>query len=180
MPYSYFIGNCGMFNWITPEIIIAISSVFIALFALVATIWQGKMTKKHNKLSVKPILNCRVEISNHCEKIGVHFTNDGIGPAVITSAKIKRNNKEFSLGDFRYLGLFPELRNEHFHFNLLGIPGTILPSQSQWLFSTNEHKNGFVKINDLISALNEVNIEIKYESMYEDKFTFLRKIEPPQ
>ena len=167
-------------EWTTPEIIVAISSVVIALCALSTAIWQGVIVRKHNKLTVKPILNCHVEISKHCKKVGIYFSNDGIGPAIITSATVERDGKKFNLNDYDFLSLFPEILNSNFHFNLMGIPGVILPSHSQWLCSTSKHLNDASCIEQLIPALSGVSIEVKYESIYGDKFIFLNKIQPPK
>ncbi len=40
----------------TLELLIGIAGIIIALGAAITTIWQGILTRQHNRLSVKPII----------------------------------------------------------------------------------------------------------------------------
>ncbi|GGQ13875.1 hypothetical protein [Shewanella litoralis] len=154
--------------WLTAEIIIAISSILIALCALVTTIWQGMITRKHNKLSVRPIISVYVIVSGD-NTLGLKIVNQGLGPAIITSAFIKKNGFQFRLDDRKYLSLFPELTDNHFQFGLGGMQGSLVPLQPHWLISTEVHNDLNIK-KSLVSALNKIELEFEYESIYRDKF----------
>ncbi|PKG73178.1 hypothetical protein CXF86_18915 [Shewanella sp. GutCb] len=158
-------------KWVTPEIIIAISSVFIALCALVTTLWLGLITRKHNKLSVKPMLSLVVLVSRASEKIGLKLTNDGFGPAIITKGVIKKNGQEFELRDIKYRSLFPELSDNDFQLNLIGAYCSRNPLQDQWLVSSIAHKEHELTAN-MTNALSQVELRVEYESVYAEKFTF--------
>ena len=58
---------------------IAIASAFIALLVFTLTLWQGFQVRKHNRLSVKPVLDfCWV--NNHEKGILCQLVNLGVGP----------------------------------------------------------------------------------------------------
>ncbi len=65
---------------------IAIASAFIATLAFGATIWQGWITRRHNHLSVRPLLVWHVARNNSPEFAEITFSlkNKGIGPAIIS------------------------------------------------------------------------------------------------
>ena len=62
--------------------LIAITSVAIALIALAATFWQAHITRKHNRLSVKPIIQHIIE-SYPDGHLSLSLVNVGLGPAII-------------------------------------------------------------------------------------------------
>lgn len=55
--------------------------ISISLCALSLTIWQGYMTRKHFKLSIKPSLNFRRRVTDSTYELTLH--NNGLGPARI-------------------------------------------------------------------------------------------------
>jgi hypothetical protein len=62
--------------------IVAVSAVLIAFSSLGVSIWQGFLTRKHNRLSVKPSLRVDRKTALN-ERPGVILTNKGIETAVI-------------------------------------------------------------------------------------------------
>ena len=68
------------------ELFFGITSISIALAAAIITIWQGFLTRKHNRLSVKPILRIDTQflLGKQCK---ILLVNNGIGPAIIKSVK---------------------------------------------------------------------------------------------
>ncbi len=72
------------------SILIALASGVIAIIALRASIRSGEETRKHNKLSVRPLLS----IDNAMSEVGnrgfysIRLSNCGIGPAIITDVKL--------------------------------------------------------------------------------------------
>jgi len=93
-------GN--MINW---EILIAILGLIIALSASIATIWQGVLTRRHNKLSVKPFLKTE---GNYIpgQKVSITLSNTGFGPAIIKSIQILIDGQVFDSTENQ---LYPEL-----------------------------------------------------------------------
>ncbi|KEK28985.1 hypothetical protein K5M76_20875 [Shewanella xiamenensis] len=165
-------------SWLTAEIVIAIMSMFVAILALGTTIWQAKVTQTHNKLTVRPYLSCHVLVSTHQDSAGVYINNDGIGPAIIKAVSFEKNGIVLSLDDFDYKEIFPQLNFGHFHFNIIGIPGSILPGQMQWIFSTTKHKENATLIKDILSSLKGTTLKIEYESIYKESFVFCQTFFP--
>ena len=62
------------------EQIVAISSLCVAALAFAVTLWQGYLTRKHNRLSVQPRLRVSLQLG---ERPGIYLQNVGFGPAVI-------------------------------------------------------------------------------------------------
>ena len=70
-----------MWNLSNSEIV-AVSSMAIALLALVAAFWQAHISRRHNRLSVRPFIEHYQERIPG-EHISVSIVNHGIGPAVL-------------------------------------------------------------------------------------------------
>lgn len=70
------------------EAIAGLSSAIIAFCAFWLTVWQAKITRNHNKLSVTPHLTTwsQRDVAN-C-RYSVELLNNGIGPALIESFNI--------------------------------------------------------------------------------------------
>ena len=71
------------------EIIVGVSSVVIALCALIFTIRQSKETQKHNKLSFKPHLTTWSHTDVDKDVYIVELINNGLGPALIENFIVK-------------------------------------------------------------------------------------------
>ena len=72
----------------TWEAIAGISSAVIALCALGLTIWQACITRRHNKLSVRPHLTTWTHSDRANHLYAVDLLNNGIGPAFIQTFQI--------------------------------------------------------------------------------------------
>ena len=70
------------------ELIISISAIFIALSSLIVAIWQNILTRKHNKLSVKPLICIDYHFTDDEELNGIYLDNTGLGPAIIKSFRV--------------------------------------------------------------------------------------------
>ncbi|WP_319237476.1 hypothetical protein [uncultured Propionivibrio sp.] len=81
------------FNGYSCEGIGALASAVIAVFALVATVWQAWVTRKHNRLSVKPLLNTWSETNGGAGIYEARLKNIGIGPAIIDSFEVRVDDK---------------------------------------------------------------------------------------
>lgn len=151
------------------EVWVSISAAFIALCALGVTIWQGYVTRSHNKVTVRPILSIYVDVADE-NKIGVRIRNDGFGPAIITEMTIEKSNQKFNLNSMDYLSIFPEI-NEHFKFGLMNENFALLPSNDAWLMSTDKHKGRPELSDSFVKSLYLTKIHIGYTSIYGDCFT---------
>lgn len=71
----------------SPESYTAVATGVVALAALVVAVWQGFLTRKHNRLSVKPLL--RFDCYAARGPIEIVLTNKGTGPAILKSLTIQ-------------------------------------------------------------------------------------------
>jgi hypothetical protein len=72
--------------------ITSIAASFIAVCALIVSVWTGYETRQHNRLSVKPIL----DIANNTAPgpvYGLILYNEGTGPALVKGWKITFNDE---------------------------------------------------------------------------------------
>lgn len=85
-------GRLNMKSSVSWDRITAIVSLFIAVLALVISIWEGMMSRQHNRLSVMP--NLAFEL-NYDEKgtSGLYLYNRGLGPARIKSINTLLNGE---------------------------------------------------------------------------------------
>lgn len=72
---------------IIKENILGISSVFIAICAVVLTSYQAYSTNYHNRISTLPLIQSGVENLSD-GKIMLYFENAGNGPAIITGFEV--------------------------------------------------------------------------------------------
>ena len=81
---------------------VAIASLVVALCAMVVTIWQGAIARKHNRLSVRPVLTLyRREAVDGV----IYVRNNGSGPAIVTSYELYFKDRRLSLDALD--GIFP-------------------------------------------------------------------------
>lgn len=66
------------------------STLLIACCALLLTIWQGYMTRKHNKISIQPIFDSHLSWTN--DKLTLTIINCGLGTAHCTEVSYLLDN----------------------------------------------------------------------------------------
>ena len=158
---------------ITWDQIIGISTVIIAVTAVIFTYIQIKMSKEHNRLSIKPHLNITLE-AVHNRNFCLRLTNHGIGPAIIkkyTSPLIKEKRNITSREDLVLILEKINLDKEWINGYSLSEEQGISAGDSILLFNfplelhTGERKRQFEE------GIVKLQFQIEYESIYEDKFT---------
>ena len=127
-------------------------------------------TRKHNRLSVKPLLGLTITFSRGTTA-GLGLTNSGLGPAKITGSRLTFNGKQ--LGEFNKANV-DELRHDldpRPHAATLGGQPFLHTDYQQFLlwvdpYDPSEHG----EFRQLIEE--QLRLEIRYESMYGgEKFT---------
>ncbi len=74
---------------------IAFASAITAIVSLLIGVYQAYLMRRHNRLSVKPHLDLFMDCTESEFRLSVR--NDGLGPALIISAKIKLNDARYDL-----------------------------------------------------------------------------------
>lgn len=68
-----------------------LSAICISILALIATGWQGYLTRVHNRLSVRPQLEGHSYMEDGIYSLTIR--NDGLGPAILTHARVYYRDK---------------------------------------------------------------------------------------
>jgi len=156
----------------------------VAICALFITTWQTTVTRRHNRLSVKPHLVTWVNDHKDDEwfTITVELMNNGLGPALINSFKVFYEGKEIGTNenrqalDVKIKSIFEEQKGVlKLHFAILGKDFSFPSAQRKALLSISTPIHmGFDKI-PYQEFVDKFDLEIEYRSMYGNKFTFCSK-----
>ncbi len=151
------------------SILIALISGVIAIIALKANIRSGEETRKHNKLSVLPLLAVerkkieKKDRNNH----KLILVNNGVGPAIIESFALYFKDREISCNDVKAYENF--LENDMKRFNCQhtshGRRGVSLGAgerKTLWEFEYNLNTKD-------IEDIQELTVRVKYQSIYKDE-----------
>lgn len=158
----------------SPEVIAAIGSASIALCALIFSIWQAKVARDHNKISVRPHLTTWTNKDHDNGAFSVYVLNNGIGPALIKKYEIRVDGKIMS-GD----GTAP-MENALKHLfsgqpyqshNAYMAPGFSLGAKESCRVTSFQFLQGFNLNSEQVDhAFNRADLIIEYESFYGEKF----------
>lgn len=162
---------------LTNSEITALSSICIAFFAFIVAVIQGYITRKHNVLSLRPM----VEFSNKivlARDISLCLVNHGVGPAIITSIYYLIDNNKYELtggNDFKDLINRMELPESKFELECnLSIHNTVIPAAGESVLLK------FKNISSAQLSKTELNKEIlrslpefliNYKCVYNKKYT---------
>ncbi|WP_324779579.1 hypothetical protein [Thiobacillus sedimenti] len=158
------------------QTITGISSVVIALCALVFSFWQGAQTKKHNRLSVRPHLTTWTHSNSDKGFYAVELVNNGIGPAIIEDFVLKIDGKQISGNGTEPIEkalkiLFPNF-SYHSNHSYLAKNYSIVPKERCIVVSVQFLGPQFPAPEVVEHALNRGDLEISYKSFYEENFHF--------
>lgn len=81
-------------NHMTTSDIIAIAAAAIAFITFVASLWQARITRIHNRLSVRPAMEIFCA-KNQSAGYLIRIENHGLGPARIKSIILNFNGVEY-------------------------------------------------------------------------------------
>lgn len=159
-------------NQLTLDFVVAASAAVIALAALGVSVWQGILTRRHNKLSVTPHLRLDGHLA-YDKPIEITLENCGIGPAFIEQFVLELDGKEI-LGSRieRVIKLLAALNLEHgVYFFTLGPGDSVKPGDRQVLLSFPDSANNLVENEKIRAVFPRIKFLINYKSIYGDCFT---------
>ncbi len=73
--------------------LVSVVAVFIALLALLVSLYEGYEIRKHNRLSLKPYLDLQIHFENN-EALEISIENAGLGPAIIQNFEIHADGQK--------------------------------------------------------------------------------------
>lgn len=153
--------------------IIPALALITAVMAIAISVWEGYENRKHNHLSVKPILMIEAWNTMSKPRVGLELTNSGTGPAIIKEWNISVGNKFVGTFLNGWLKALNEselgtINRRWVHYRCMETlqSGENLPilfvNLSDWKELGAYEKKAFNE------AMRIVNIEIKYESIYKE------------
>ena len=149
------------------QTITAICAGVIALAAIGLTAWQACVTRKHNRLSVRPHL-CFYR--NIAPGIQIVLKNSGIGPAFITDYKLFIDDQPIVESNVRTyhnsVAEKLEIPEGNLQILLPDCKGAIASNKELVLLSTDITVERPV----LLKKADRLSIEVDYESVYGENF----------
>ncbi len=160
-----------------PEIVIAISSVIIAAAAFLVAVWQGLLTRQHNKLSVRPFLRIdRIEGAGRPSEILLH--NVGVGPSFIDNFDLRVDGASVAGDRFTRirtaltsLGL-ADIKFENIKIDMFtpAQGDAIAAGETLTLLRLSPVSNTQESYQALIAALPRLTFSVCYKSIYRETF----------
>ncbi|WP_405881878.1 hypothetical protein OG762_26605 [Streptomyces sp. NBC_01136] len=150
------------------EAVTAGAATVIALGSLYVSIVQSRLSMRHNKQSVRPLLQQRQIRDRVAHRAGIELINAGLGPAIVTRTLVYLDGEhigQWTRPTFeRVLRQTPEDPEDVEKYALPG--GVVLLSgQSVFLLRlTPFDRDRHAGFGDLV--LRRLRIEIHYESLY--------------
>ena len=148
--------------------------IAVAALALFLTIWQGLQARRHNRLSVRPLLEFGGYIGDGDKqknkknsKFEVTIVNRGVGPAIIKNFVLKIEGREKSRNN-----------SQDYHDSLGELLENFKPLMNTHLSSGSAVQAGeeivvlrfkYNAKTDNIDFINKVEILVEYQSIYKDE-----------
>jgi hypothetical protein len=159
--------------------ITAICAVVIALASLVATLIEARTARRHNRESVRPVLQI-VRVKTHGDKrTGIKILNVGLGPAMILHAAVKLDGNPIGSWDRKAADIIVGSNRPVPGFSALG-QGRVIPAGGElsliYIDPFKDRRHSWFW--DLVA--HRVTLEVRYESLYggEGFSVFLHPREP--
>jgi len=159
---------------LTPEVgwlmtnSIPLMAASVAMLAVILSIYNNRASRKHNKLSVRPLLAFEYSRGGSNDWIGFELQNNGFGPAFIKRLDISYDGKKLN-STMELLEIiqhkFPI--NQDFQFKTYGDKSTMIQNQSNKILTIDSQSPN---LETVIDIFDKVSFAVKYESIYKVEF----------
>ena len=156
--------------------LLSLAAVVISIAAASISFWQLDLMREHNRLSVRPYLMITPHLT--AKKSGLYLSNEGIGPGIITSFTVRVGDKQFDgLGDSRWPAVREKARlNPECFAKGWPTEGAAVRPGNDIVILEPTKSTQFGPLCLLQMSLflqrNDVFVEMHYESLYKEPFTF--------
>ncbi len=153
------------------------AAAIIALCALFLTIYQARLTRRHNRLSVRPLLTSYTgEVSSSNAQITFSLTNSGLGPALIDAFEVTLDGAPVNIRATEQLnGTLAQLLGrppKSFSVGHLGPSSTLRKDETRELFNIQFPVLTPAEFEALSGRLNRIRLVVKYHSLYNEPYVF--------
>jgi hypothetical protein len=139
--------------------ILALTAVIVSVISIVATVAFSWLQQKHNKNSVRPI--CEIRVNDYENKLGVYLANYGTGSLIIREISCKDVERISS----SLITLMPKITQAWTTFTE-NVTGWAIPVGGKIalieLRPTNDENKESIRV-----ALMQITIEVTYTDIYE-------------
>ena len=159
---------------ITPDIVVAIAAVLVALSALAVSVHQGMETRRHNRLSVLPAFDFSREEHKEAELIGVFLENNGLGPGIICKLNALVDGTSFpiqSAEEWRAVLEKLDINEPWAVWRFLGVGSTVKQKERFFLLAAKNKQLDIDRKNRFLRALDRLQFQVEYKSMYGEQIT---------
>lgn len=151
------------------EKLFMVGTSLVAGFALLVSLWQGYETRRHNRLSVKPILGFdRNFYKDATDSLGgkkyqLVIKNMGFGPAIIKKFDLYLDNKKLEKEEY-------SIWNSAIKQGKLGLKLLQASTLSDGDLIKNSFSKSIIKSTFIKEDLKRLNLKIHYQSIYEEDY----------
>ena len=154
--------------------IVDAATIVVAALAGLVIFWQGHLTRRHFRLSVKPYLFFDTLAFREEGESGLLLTNGGLGPAITSSFSLWVDGERVG-GSEKEGGGWGEAKNRlriSFGYNAhwLRQDQIVKPGESFFIISL-PVGGSRDQLEELDAAIRRLEINVTYKSMYGEKFT---------
>ncbi len=148
-------------------------AIFIAALAIISTVWQGYIARRHNRLSVKPLLGFHYKLKSVNGYYGIDIENRGLGAAIINKLYLYVGGKFIGHVNSEKVwttGLTSLFSDSVVQFSCKKLTGkcTIKEGESLNILKFPDCNRSE---KEMASKLELIEFEVKLESIYGEKFT---------
>lgn len=152
------------------ELIVGASGVFVAALAFGITVWHGIQSRKHNKLSVRPLLTSWQYTDNEEKQFKVGFTNCGIGPALIDNFVVRVDGEVISgvpseTVEKAVAIVFPD-QSYSYEFGFVAKKAVVTVNEEVLLMNISFTDSSSPGSEEVFQCFNRIAIEVIYKSLY--------------
>ena len=150
---------------------IAICAASISLVALSIGIYQSYLTRKHNKLSVRPHLSIS-RVSDYDKGLTYSLENNGLGPAIIKKFGIQIDEKNVPTENnvtFKALDTL-KVSTENVGYYILDVDEAFSAGKQLLLLAFIDSEPQPEKYTDLNNILPRLKFRVEYECIYGEHF----------
>lgn len=165
-------------NW---SVVTGVASTFIAVCALVFSIYQGIQARRHNRLSVKPHLTTWTTSTPEEGRYVVELINNGLGPALIEGFTLTVDGSPVS---GKQTDVFENALGIIFHgmnyrsFQSYLAQGYCMAAKERCTLVDVQFQGPSFPLPLIVGvAFDRADIDIAYKSFYGETFRFSSKLE---
>lgn len=152
---------------------IALASGFVAFLALAATFWQGALARRHNRLSIRPIIDIYTDRQHNYFLLSMQ--NFGIGPALIDSLLFTDMNTKMSYSVKQFSAFLidqtkaPEIEWDEM---TLGEAVPLPPGNSTDLIKIHIDESYPEDVDIVEKIAGQFRVVVKYRCLYDNHFIY--------